>query len=433
GEVTAELTGTKIVGGGNEKSTGVYAMGVGEMTVALDNVRISKVGKGVSVEGKGSLTIRDGSVDFTGAHGVYVGSGVKSASLTGTKIVGGGSGVGVNILGGEVTLEGVGISKVKTGVVMVGVGGTLTISGSSTIDFKGDGVGVGVLGGVKRVSLKDVTIKGEESGTGVYAMGVGEMAVRLDNVRISKVAKGVSVEGKGSLTVGKGSVEFKGAHGVYVGKKVTSASLNDVTIKGDGKGKGVYAMGGTVSLADVRISGVEMGVMMLGTEGKSLAISGSSTVEFKGDGVGVGVLGGVTRVSLMRTVITGEGSGSVGSMGVYAMGVGTKEMTVRLEDVRISKVGMGVVMGQGKSLMISGSSSIEFNGAHGVYAGYMETVNLTGTRIMGEGKGYGIYATGTGEMTLNGVGISRVEMGVYARKGKSLTISGSSSIDFKGE
>ncbi|MGL2771998.1 right-handed parallel beta-helix repeat-containing protein, partial [Helicobacter pylori] len=91
--------------------------------------------------------------------------------------------------------------------------------------------------------------------------------------------------------------------------------------------------------------------------------------------------------------------------------------------VRISKVGMGVVMGQGKSLMISGSSSIEFNGAHGVYAGYMETVKLTGTRIMGEGKGYGVYAMGTGEMTLDGVTVSKVKEGVVMVGGKSLTLN----------
>ncbi|EJF88468.1 hypothetical protein, partial [Bartonella melophagi] len=95
----------------------------------------------------------------------------------------------------------------------------------------------------------DVTIKGEESGyvgsMGVYAMGVGEMTVALEDVRISKVAMGV-VMGKGkSLTIsGNSTIDFKGAHGVYMGSEVTSASLNDVTIKGDGKGKGVYVWGG---------------------------------------------------------------------------------------------------------------------------------------------------------------------------------------------
>ncbi|WP_210160359.1 right-handed parallel beta-helix repeat-containing protein, partial [Bartonella melophagi] len=150
------------------------------------------------------------------------------------------------------------ISGVEMGVMMLGKEGkSLTIRGNSTIDFKGDGVGVGVLGGVTRVSLMRTVITGEGSGTGVYAMGVGEMAVGLDNVRISNVAKGVSVEGTGRVTIRGGSVDFTGAHGVYVGKKGTSAELRGTRITGDGSGTGVYAMGVgemTVALDNVRIS-----------------------------------------------------------------------------------------------------------------------------------------------------------------------------------
>ncbi|AQX31204.1 right-handed parallel beta-helix repeat-containing protein [Bartonella schoenbuchensis] len=331
------------------------------------------------------------------------------------------------------TLDKVEIKGVEMGVYMEKEGKSLTIRGNSTIEFVGDGVGVGVWGEVKSVSLTQTVITGGGVGSmGVYAMGGGTLEMTLDDVRISKVAMGV-VMGRGkSLMISRNStIDFKGDYGVYMGNGVTSAELNDVTITGKNKGMGIHAMGGTnltMTLDKVEIKGVEMGVYME-KEGKSLTIRGNSTIEFVGDGVGVGVWGEVKSVSLTQTVITG---GGVGSMGVYAMGGGTLEMT--LDDVRISKVAMGVVMGRGKSLMISRNSTIDFKGDYGVYMGNgVTSASLMGTTITGDGKGTGVYAVGGTNltMTLDKVDISQVAMGVYARGGKKLTMK-KGSVDFTG-
>ncbi|MGL2349522.1 right-handed parallel beta-helix repeat-containing protein [Helicobacter pylori] len=311
---SAELTGTKIVGGGNEKSTGVYAMGG---NVTLEGVTVSGVEKGVVMMGSGTLTVMGGTtIDFKGEYGVYVGEKVTSASLKGTKIVGGGSGKGTGVVmvgtekmtmrlegvkiegfetgvsakGGTVTMNEVKVEGVEMGITMVGKG-SLTISGESAISFKGDeGVGV-IVGGEVTAELTGSKIVGggNEKSTGVYAMGVGEMRVALDNVKISKVGKGVSVEGKGSLTIsggeisqvqtgvsveGKGSltiekgtrIEFTNGYGVMVGRGM-SASLKGTVIRGEGSGYGVYVGGGTVLLEKVRIEGNEKSTGLRVTQG----------------------------------------------------------------------------------------------------------------------------------------------------------------------
>ncbi|MBA9083556.1 hypothetical protein GGR10_001428, partial [Bartonella chomelii] len=196
---------------------------------------------------------------------------------------------------------------------------------------------------------------------------------------------------------------------------------------------GIYAKGGeslTMTLDDVTVEGVQMGVYM--GRGKNLMMTGGSTVNFMGDGVGVMVGGEMKGVSLNDVTIRGSGSG-VGSMGVYVMG--TEDMTMTLTDVTISRVGMGVVVGKGKNLMIGGSSRIEFMGTrgYGVYVGEkVKGVSLKGTVIKGQNNGVGVYAVGTEKMTmtLTDVMISKVGAGVYVKRGKSLTIGGSSRIEF---
>ncbi|AQX30162.1 hypothetical protein [Bartonella schoenbuchensis] len=149
------------------------------------------------------------------------------------------------------TLDKVEIKGVEMGVYMEKEGKSLTIRGNSTIEFKENGIGVGVWGKVESVNLNDVTIKGEGVGSmgvyvGVYTKGTGNGTVALEDVRISKVGTGVRVEGRETLTITKGSVDFTGNNGVgvYLGSLVTKASLKGTTITGQNKGTGVYAVGG---------------------------------------------------------------------------------------------------------------------------------------------------------------------------------------------
>ncbi|AQX30161.1 hypothetical protein BscR1v2_002060 [Bartonella schoenbuchensis R1] len=135
------------------------------------------------------------------------------------------------------------------GVYMEKEGKSLTIRGNSTIEFKENGIGVGVWGEVKSVSLTQTVITGGGVGSmgvyvGVYTKGTGNGTVALEDVRISKVGTGVRVEGRETLTITKGSVDFTGNNGVgvYLGSLVTNASLKGMRIRGNGKGKGTGCM-----------------------------------------------------------------------------------------------------------------------------------------------------------------------------------------------
>ncbi|EJF88425.1 right-handed parallel beta-helix repeat-containing protein, partial [Bartonella melophagi] len=153
---TLKIERGSITGGGS--GYGVYAMG-GKVT--LDGVTVSKVERGVVMMGKGEMTVTRGEIKEFAKYGVYVGDGVTSASLTGTKIVGGGKGKGIHARGKKVTLSGVEISKVEEGVVMMGTG-NLTISGGVIKEFTKYGVYVGI--DVTSASLTGTKIVGGGSG-----------------------------------------------------------------------------------------------------------------------------------------------------------------------------------------------------------------------------------------------------------------------------
>ncbi|MBA9083546.1 hypothetical protein GGR10_001418, partial [Bartonella chomelii] len=278
----------------------------------------------------------------------------------------------------------------------------------SVTEFTEKGVDVGEE--VKSAELTRTVITGQNKGYGVYAVGGEMLEMTLDDVRISKVQTGVEVKRGKSLTMiggtitglgkgtgvdvtGSGEVTLEGGvkirgftTGVNVGGNLTMTG-GSITGNGSG-GYGVYAVG-TVRLdGEVKISEVGMGV----SAGDNLTMTGGS--------------------------ITGGRKG----VGVYA--VGTEKMTMVLDGVRISEVGMGVYVKNGKSLTIRGNSTISLadGGEYGVgvYVGEgVKRASLTKTVIKGGRKGVGVYAVGTENMTmtLEGVEISEVGAGVYVKNG----------------
>ncbi|AQX31206.1 right-handed parallel beta-helix repeat-containing protein [Bartonella schoenbuchensis] len=404
GVESASLMGTTITGKGSG-STGVYARGG---NVTLNMVNISQVEMGVEVE-KGVLIMNQGSVKgFTGT-GVMVGEGVESAELTRVMITGGGSGTGVYARGAEgmvMRLEGVTISRVGTGVEVEK--GTLIMNQGSVKGFTEYGVMVGE--GVESASLTGTTITGEGSGTGVYAVGGN---VTLNMVNILKVQTGVRVMGGKSLTITGGSVKGFTEYGVMVGEGVESASLMGTTITGKGSGYGIHAVGGNVTLSEVEISKVAMGVEV---EKGTLIMNQGSVTDFAGTGVSVG--SGVRSASLMGAKIMGDGKGT----GVMMMGG-----DVMLNMVNILKVKTGVRVEKGMLKILEGSVT-EFTGTGVMVGSEVKSASLMGTTITGDGKGTGVYAErGTNlTMMLENVTISGVGTGVRMMGGKSLTITGGS-------
>ncbi|WP_204379483.1 right-handed parallel beta-helix repeat-containing protein, partial [Bartonella bovis] len=201
---TANLTSVKIKGTGSGQGTGVYVEGTGSAN--LMGGTISNVESGVYATGMGKLTIKgEAKITFTRDYGVKVG-GTVNATITGAEIKGGGAtGTGVVMESSKtMTMTEVGISKVKVGVdVQRGnltvIGGTMTdvgmgisMSGSGTltvnsgaITFKGEhGVKVG---GTAMADIMGATIKGSGKGTGVWMESSGTLT--MERVTISNVEK----------------------------------------------------------------------------------------------------------------------------------------------------------------------------------------------------------------------------------------------------
>ncbi|AQX20176.1 beta strand repeat-containing protein [Bartonella sp. WD16.2] len=465
--VTAELMGTVITGNGG--GTGVTAMGTGSVTmnmVEISNVQmgvnatggtvtitggwIREVEKGIDME-KGTLVVKDGTrIEFKGKHGVRVGGGVTSATLTNVMIEGtDGKGTGVWMEGtGNVTLTSVDISKVQLGVevkkgtgtmtitggsmtdVQMGIdmagSGTLTVEDGTRIEFKGTH-GVKVGGSVTSATLTGVTIRGtggDGTGTGVHAEG-GKVTVTGGWIR--EVQTGIDMAGKGTLTVSGTEIQFKNGHGVRVGEKVTSATLTNVQIKGtDGKGMGVHAEGGKVTVTGGWIREVQTGIDMAGKG--TLKVEDGTRIEFKGTH-GVKVGGSVTSATLTGVTIRGTGGDGTGT-GVHAEGG-----KVTVKGGSITNVLTGIDMSGSGTLKVEDGTRISFKGTHGIGVWGDVTVSLTGTKIMGEGNGSDGSSTGIGvimagkTMTMDKVDISGVAMGVYAGSGK-LVIREGTTINF---
>ncbi|WP_343358203.1 hypothetical protein AAJP84_06700 [Bartonella schoenbuchensis] len=459
----ATLTNVTIMGKG--KGDGIYVKGG---AVTMTSVNISNVGEGVYMEGGKSLMVRDGEIRFTGTYGVMVGSSVTSASLMGVEITGKGSGKGVWVKGGAVTMTSVNISEVGTGIWME-AGESLTVSGGK-IGFKGT-YGVYVEGGVKSTTLAGVEItgsgKGSGTGMGVWVEG-GKVTVK-GGTRITGVKAGIYATGGGSLTVEEGTkIEFVGNYGVMV--EGGTAELTGVTIEGrggNGSGYGVYAMGGEVTVSGGRITGVEAGIKMMG--GKSLTVKDGTRIEFEGKyGYGIYVGEGV-RADLTGVTIEGRGKGS--GTGVYAMGG-----KMVMKQVGISNVATGVVMSGGamwlkethlrdvaKGMTIEEGvvrmegGSVEFKGEHGISltGGYADLrgVNMTytsngpnanfikveGGKVLAEGititgnggKGQGVKVANGGAVWLKETNFTNVRSGISISEGSVFMFKG--GITFKGE
>ncbi|MEL6093427.1 right-handed parallel beta-helix repeat-containing protein [Bartonella schoenbuchensis] len=289
---------------------------------------------------------------------------------------------GVSVSGGTVMMKQVDISEFTTGITMTG-GRSLKLDGGS--------------------------IRGNNRGMGINVTKGG--TVTVEGVNISDFATGIDMDGSGTLTVENGTrIEFgHSGTGVKVGTSVTMTSLTGVTIEGSGGGMGVWVKGGTVMMDRVgitlqgsgtgiymtggetltvsggEITGVKMGITMMGGE---VTISGTTTISFTGDdGYGVKVGDKVQSTSL--TGVTIEGSGGNG-VGVYAEG---KNLTVK-GTTKITGVKVGISMKGSGTLTVEEGTRINFMGeygiGYGVYVGKGVRAKLTDVTITGSGSGYGV-------------------------------------------
>ncbi|ENN90779.1 hypothetical protein BBbe_10380, partial [Bartonella bovis 91-4] len=147
---------------------------------------------------------------------------------------------------------------------------------------------------------------------------------------------------------------------------------------------------------------------------------------------GVRVKNGVTMATLTSVTIAGTGSGTGGN-GEGSKGVIMDGKTLEMTNVDVLNVGVGVEAKKGGTLTIN-KGKIGFKKDYGIGVWGTATATITGTTITGEGKGKGVYATGVGEVTLTmtGVNISNVAMGIEATNGKLTMTRGRLSLRMGG-
>ncbi|AQX30823.1 hypothetical protein BscR1v2_008910 [Bartonella schoenbuchensis R1] len=199
---------------GDNKGTGMVVSGSGDLTlndVTMTGMKTAMqvVSGTASVMGETQITVRGGNgigvkversgtlnmmgetmimVTGTGGVGVKVGEGTVNATLTNTRItvvengtgvkVGEGTvimkqgsitgdrtGTGVQMMGGNVTLEGVNISSFMKGIEATK--GTLKVKGGTQITVADGGTGINMTGGTLNMNQGTITVKGGGIGVNV--------------------------------------------------------------------------------------------------------------------------------------------------------------------------------------------------------------------------------------------------------------------------
>ncbi|WP_146023840.1 hypothetical protein, partial [Bartonella bovis] len=391
---------------------------------------VTEMQKVIVVDGGNSSVMLNGKL--TGFEGVQVKNGGMVVLGEGVKtITGTGSGSGVVIDGGGTVRfdESVTFNNVtEAGIKIKGSGmGKATVMGNLktmtvTKGSRGDGVGIQMDGTGGTASVVMLKIKGE--GSGGMGVDVQNGTMTLTGVEISEFRVGVHAQNGTVKLMGESkiTVEANGT-GIMVGR-TGNASMMGGSIKGGGSGQGTGVQGsGTVTLNMVDVSGVKVGVDM---QGGTLEMNKGS-INFTGErgSYGVRASGGATA-ELTKVTITGKGSGQ--GVGVIKDGAGTMTMT----EVGISGVKVGVHAKSGTLNMMGGTVTFESgSGNWGVKVESGVMANIMGATIKGSGsgKGMGLYVVG-GTATMNGGTISNVESGVYATGTGNLTINGGAKITF---
>ncbi|ENN90802.1 hypothetical protein BBbe_10280 [Bartonella bovis 91-4] len=180
--------------------------------------------------------------------------------------------------------------------------------------------------GGREMTMTDVRISGVQTGVEVTS---GNLTI--SGGTMTGVQTGISMMGSGMLTVSGAKITFTGEHGVKVQNGAT-ANLTNMTIAGTGSGKGVIMeSSGTLTMTDVRISGVQTGVY---ATGGNLTISGGSISEVQ---TGITMMGSGTLTVNNGAEITFKGSG----MENYGVKVGNEVESATLTSVTIEGGGSG--------------------------------------------------------------------------------------------
>ncbi|ENN90781.1 right-handed parallel beta-helix repeat-containing protein [Bartonella schoenbuchensis] len=334
------------------------------------------------------------------------------------------------------------------------------IVGKESVGGRNNGVSVGVYAvGGETMTLTGVDISKVQ--TGVSAEGRELMVTLEGGMRISNVQTGVAMTGSGKLAVEKETeIQFKDGYGVMVGG--VNARLTGAKIIGSGSGYGIYAMGGKVLLEKVVVEGNNQGTGLYMAQGavrlkdttlrdvaKGITIS-EGVVHMEGGSVtfsgryGISVSGGnaffsgfkITRQENKGTGTVPDADADTGTVTNTVAGVGagagvevSNLAKVMMKEVNIEGVKTGAyVMGSG--FLVMGKGSISFKGEYGIYfdQGYavLNDVHITGSGHQGTG-----IKMGYGQLLMVDTTLKEVAEGMTIVKGNVSMVGG--SIEFKRE
>ncbi|MEL6089686.1 autotransporter outer membrane beta-barrel domain-containing protein [Bartonella schoenbuchensis] len=492
------------------KETGQEGIKVSEGMLNLYKTNVRDVYKGMTVKEGSVVRMFEGEITFKGEHAISLTKGyvdLRKVRMTYTSdgpnanfikieggkvlaeevtITGNGKGQGVKVAnGGAVWLKNTTFTNVRSGMT-VEREGIMRMEGGS-ITFNG-GHGIDVSGGQAVLTGFSITGQGDK-GTGVGVSNLGEVMMR--EVNISGVEMGAYVTGYGLLVMDKGSITFKGKHGINLISGY--ALLNGVEITGPGSGTGIELGYGQVLMKDTTFTNVDKAITVtqgdVKMEGGEITFTGEHGI-LLGQG-GVALMGVTMRYKGNSTTadfikITGEDTTNAveavdpktkntftpksavvvaASLKIDGSGHGqalkvTNGGRVVLVNPTYTDVYTGMTITKGAVQMLGGE--ITFKGDHGIllkrghalltnvtmeYKGHeknttflkveaenvLNTADIIGTGIKIDGKGYGqgVYVTKGGRVKLKNAVFSDVVKGVSVVNGEFWMKGG--EIAFKGD
>ncbi|MEL6093943.1 autotransporter outer membrane beta-barrel domain-containing protein [Bartonella schoenbuchensis] len=436
--------------------TGVGVSNSGK--VMMRGVNISEVATGAYVTGYGLLVMDKGGITFKGKHGINLVSGY--ALLNGVKIMGPGSGTGIELGYGQVLMKDTTFTNVDKAITVTQ--GDVRMEGGE-IEFKGEH---GILLGQGGVALMGVTMRykgnsptadfikitGEDTTNAVTTVdpktrntftpksavvvaaslkidgsGHGQALnvtnggrVVLMNPTYTDVHTGMTIE-KGAVRIIEGSMEFKGEHGILL--KQGHALLTNVTMtyKGHEQNTTFLKVEATkvvnsknervLNTADIRVTGIK--------------------IEGNGKGQGVYVTNGgrvMLQSALLSNVINGVSvangefwmkNGNIIFKGEHAVSLKTGNVVLK-----------GVIMeykGNNRGAQGANTTSPNFIKVEGKGA------NLTAIKVMitGNEQGLGVKVANGGHVTLKQSHVTRVQNAITV-EGATIWM-GSGLIEFTGD
>ena len=388
----------------------------GNLTITATSVSGATYGIQATNTGTGSLSVV-ASESVSGSSGAGItatSSGALSISAAGAVSGSGASGPGIYAKGsGALTITAATVSGGQHGIHVVNTGsGTLSIVATGTVSGSA-GAGIhGTSSGSLSISAGAAV---SSSQTGIHAVGSGALTITAAGVSGGQGGINAANSGSGTLSiVATGTVSGSVGAGI---KGTSSGSLNisAKSVSGSGSGgDGIYAKGsGDVTITAATVSGSERGIQAENTGTGALRINASGSVT-GASGAGIHAMGsGNLSISAAARVSGSGGSGT----GIYAKGSGA--VTITAADVSGGKHGIRAESSSAEGLSIVASGQV--TGSSG--AGIIATATSSGgelsisaaARVIGSGNdGHGIYAKGSGALTITAAGVSASATGIKA-------------------